>query len=100
MSPGLGDEHYRQAFSDRIMPAARKFNPDAVLISAGFDAHRADPLGAINLDSDSYAWMTREMMDLADSCCSGRLISLLEGGYDLDALAASATEHVRVLIQS
>jgi len=97
MSPGLGDEHYRQAFNEIILPRARKFAPDAVLISAGFDAHFADPLGSINLDSQSYVWMTRVMMELAEECCDGRLISVLEGGYDLGALAESVSAHVNVL---
>ncbi len=100
MSPGLGDEHYRQAFKETILPRAGKFAPDAVLISAGFDAHYADPLGSINLDSQSYEWMTQVMMELADQHCDGRVISVLEGGYDLSALAESVTQHVNVLSQS
>ena len=100
MSAGLGDEHYGQAFKEIILPRARMFAPDAVLISAGFDAHFADPLGAINLDSQSYAWMTQMMMELADQCCDGRLVSVLEGGYDLGALAESVTQHVKALSQS
>jgi acetoin utilization deacetylase AcuC-like enzyme len=100
MTPGLGDSAYREAFSEIVLPMARAFNPDAVLISAGFDAHRADPLGSINLENSSYTWMTQQVMELADQCCDGRLISLLEGGYDLNALAESVTEHVRVLSQS
>ena len=100
MSPGLGDRQYKQAFEEIILPRARAFCPDAVLISAGFDAHRADPLGAINLENESYVRMTRMMMELADQCCEGRLISVLEGGYDLTALAESVTAHVRVLSQS
>ena len=99
MSPGLGDEHYREAFENIIIPKAKAFNPDFVLISAGFDAHQADPLGSINLTEDSYSWMTKAVMELADQCCEGRLVSVLEGGYDLNALAESVTEHVRVLHQ-
>lgn len=100
MSPGLGDAAYREAFAEKILPAARNFKPDAILISAGFDAHHSDPLGAINLQNSSFTWMTDEMMTLADQCCGGRLISVLEGGYDFTALAESVTEHVRVLSQS
>ena len=99
MSPGSGDEHYRQAFEEVVLPKARAFNPDFILVSAGFDAHQADPLGFINLTDESYAWMTRAVMDLADQCCAGRLAAVLEGGYDLQALARSVTEHVRVLHQ-
>lgn len=100
MSPGLGDQHYVQAFKEIILPKAKAFAPDAVLISAGFDAHRADPLGEINLETQSYVWMTQMMMELADQCCAGRLISVLEGGYDLSALAESVTQHVKTLSQS
>lgn len=100
MSPGLGDEHYRQAFKEIILPRANSYAPDAVLISAGFDAHFADPLGSINLTNQSYTWMTQELMELADQCCNGRVISVLEGGYDLTALAESVTEHLNVLSQS
>jgi len=100
MNAGLGDDAYREAFKDKILPATRNFNPDAILISAGFDAHRADPLASIRLDTESYGWMTEEMMSMADKYCEGRLISVLEGGYDFNALAESITEHVRVLSQS
>ena len=100
MSSGRGDADYRQAFTQIILPAARNFSPDAILISAGFDAHRADPLGAINLENSSFTWMTQEMMTLASDCCNDRLISVLEGGYDFTALAESVTEHIRVLSQS
>lgn len=100
MSGGLGDAAYREAFQEKILPAARNFNPDAILISAGFDAHRADPLASIRLDTASYDWMTKEVMSLAEKYCEGRLLSVLEGGYDFKALAESVTEHVRVLSQS
>ena len=100
MNAGLGDDAYREAFNDKVMPAARNFKPDAVLISAGFDAHYADPLGGIRLDTNSYRWMTEEMMSLADQYCEGRLLSVLEGGYDFQALAECVTEHVRILSQS
>ncbi|NKB62521.1 MAG: histone deacetylase [Gammaproteobacteria bacterium] len=100
MSAGMGDQHYREAFREVIMPKARAFSPDMVLVSAGFDAHVADPLGSMALSTSSYGWMTQMMMELADSCCNGRLISVLEGGYDLGALAESVTEHLRVLSQN
>jgi acetoin utilization deacetylase AcuC-like enzyme len=100
MTPGLGDDAYREAFEEKILPQAKAFNPDAILLSAGFDAHSSDPLGSINLQASSYAWMTRAVMELADKCCNGRILSILEGGYDLNALSESVTEHVRVLSQS
>jgi acetoin utilization deacetylase AcuC-like enzyme len=97
MPAGSGDEDYRAAFGQTILPAARAFKPDAVLISAGFDAHAADPLGGINLSTNFYRWMTSEVMEIADSSAGGRVISLLEGGYDLDALASCVVAHVEVL---
>ncbi len=100
MSAGLGDDSYREAFKDKIVPAVCNFNPDAILISAGFDAHQADPLASIRLNTESYGWMTKEMMSLAEKYCEGKLISVLEGGYDFQALAESVTKHVQVLSQS
>ena len=97
MSPGMGEDQYREAFETRILPAARQFRPDAILLSAGFDAHRDDPLGSINLQSQSYTWMTQQMMELADQCCDGKLISVLEGGYDFEALSQSVAAHVKAL---
>jgi acetoin utilization deacetylase AcuC-like enzyme len=100
MSAGYGDTEYREAFEELILPAARKFKPDAVLISAGFDAHHADPLGAINLSTDFYRWMTRQMMEIADAHSGGRLISMLEGGYDLKALAECIGAHLETLMST
>jgi acetoin utilization deacetylase AcuC-like enzyme len=99
MSPGLGDADYKEAFEQIVIPRARAFDPDFVLVSAGFDAHKADPLSSMNLVNDSYVWMTQSVMELADQCCEGRLVSVLEGGYDLNALAESVTAHVRTLQQ-
>ena len=97
MSAGMGDDDYTEAFEQYILPKAREFRPDFILVSAGFDAHFADPLASMNLTTGMYGWMTRKVMELADSLCDGRLVTVLEGGYDLDALAESVTEHVRVL---
>ncbi len=97
MSAGSGDMHYKQAFDEIIVPAVRNFHPDAILLSAGFDAHHADPLANINLSTQSFIWMTQMMMELATHCCAGRIISVLEGGYDLDALAKSVCAHVCTL---
>ncbi len=99
MSAGMGDGHYREAFNEVILPRVKKFDPDFILVSAGFDAHQADPLGSMALDTASYSWMTKAVMEVADNHCDGRLVSVLEGGYDLNALAESVTEHVRVLHQ-
>ncbi len=97
MSAGSGDAEYREAFEEYILPAANDFKPDAVLLSAGFDAHTADPLGSINLSTDFYRWMTGRMLEVADRHCDGRLVSLLEGGYDLNALAACVSAHLESL---
>ncbi len=97
MAPGAGDAEYLQAFEEVILPRALSFKPDFILISAGFDAHEADPLGSINLTDDSYRWMTKAVMNLADYACNGRVVSVLEGGYNLNALARSVTEHVSAL---
>jgi acetoin utilization deacetylase AcuC-like enzyme len=100
LSPGAGGDAFHAAFDDRILPALTKFRPDLIVISAGFDAHRRDPLAAINLDEEDFAWATEELMALADHCCGGRIVSMLEGGYDLEALAASAAAHVASMMKA
>ena len=97
MNAGAGNETYTQAFSETILPAIDAFGPDMILVSAGFDAHQADPLGSINLTTEHYAWMTRRLMECADHHCNGRILSVLEGGYDLDALALSVAVHIGTL---
>jgi len=96
---GSGDAEYRRAFDGRLRPAALAFRPDLVLISAGFDAHEDDLLGGMKVSTDCYADLTRRVRRIADECCQGRLISLLEGGYHLEALGASAAAHVRALME-
>ena len=98
MQPGAGDAEYRAAFCEHVLPAARAYRPEFILISAGFDAHRADPLAPIELETSSFEWMTEEVRALADECCGGRLVSMLEGGYNLDALGESAAVHLRCLM--
>jgi acetoin utilization deacetylase AcuC-like enzyme len=97
MPAGSDDSHYEQAFREKILPAVNNYGPDAILISAGFDAHQADPLGSINLSTAFYTWMTERMLEAADQHANGRLISVLEGGYALDALAASVSGHLQSL---
>ena len=97
MPAGSDDSHYEQAFREKILPAVNSYSPDVILISAGFDAHQADPLGSINLSTAFYAWMTERMLETADQHANGRLISVLEGGYALDALAASVSAHLQSL---
>ena len=95
--PGSTDEHYRTIFEERLLPAAAVFAPDFVLVSAGFDAHRSDPLANIGLTETGFGYLTTLVRDIAETHCGGRLVSVLEGGYDLDALAASVVAHLRAL---
>ena len=80
-----------------MRPKAIEFNPDFVLISAGFDAHKDDPLGKMNVTAAGFAEMTSIVREIAEKCCEGRLISVLEGGYNLDALADAVEAHISVL---
>ncbi len=96
---GCGSDAFRAAFRDRILPAVELFSPDLVVVSAGFDAHRLDPLGGLDLDQSDFAWATERLLELADRCCGGRLISLLEGGYDIDGLTESTAAHVAALMR-
>jgi acetoin utilization deacetylase AcuC-like enzyme len=98
LRPGSGSEEFRRGYIEKILPALRNFGPELVLISAGFDAHARDPLAQLRLETADFAWVTRQILDVADKCCSGRVVSTLEGGYDLDALAASAAAHVLALM--
>ncbi len=97
MKAGAGDRDYREAFGSKISPAVQAFKPDAVIISAGFDAHRLDPLGNINLTAGSFSWMTEEALLWAAKYSKGRLLSLLEGGYHPAALAQCVQAHVKKL---
>ena len=81
-----------------MLPAIRHFNPQLIVISAGFDAHRLDPLAGLNLEDDDFHWITSELMRIADATCEGRIVSILEGGYSLDGLATSTAAHVRALM--
>ena len=98
LSPGDGTDRFKEAFRDFILPALRKFEPDLILISAGFDAHHRDPLAQIELQAEDFAWATAELMEIADESAKGRVVALLEGGYDLKGLAASAAAHIRQLM--
>ncbi|MGE5269208.1 MAG: histone deacetylase family protein, partial [Thiohalocapsa sp.] len=100
LPPMAGSSEFRDAFEDEVLPALDRFRPAMVLISAGFDAHRRDPLAQLMLDTADYAWVTEQLVDIARRHGEGRVVSTLEGGYDLDALAASAAAHVRVLMQA
>jgi acetoin utilization deacetylase AcuC-like enzyme len=99
LRPGDGGEAFRAAFESRILPRLRDFRPEFVIISAGFDAHMRDPLASINLDESDFVWATQKIMDIADQCADGRIVSLLEGGYDLRALSSSVAAHVTALMR-
>ena len=98
LPPGSGSTEFRAAWFERGLPALDAFNPDLVIVSAGFDAHRRDPLGQLELEDADYGWITTEIRALAERACDGRIVSVLEGGYDLKALAGASVEHVQALI--
>jgi acetoin utilization deacetylase AcuC-like enzyme len=98
LPPGTGSQGFRQAWEDVLLPQLDAFAPQLLLISAGFDAHRADPLAQLRLDSADYAWLTARLLDVARRHADGRVVSTLEGGYDLRALAASSAAHVEALL--
>ncbi len=98
LAPGTGDEGFLAALSDELAPAAESFRPDFVLVSAGFDAHRRDPLAQLTVSTEAYAEATRIVCDLAEATAGGRIVSVLEGGYDLDALAECVTAHLGVML--
>lgn len=95
---GTGGAVFRQAWEAKILPALDVFAPDLVLVSAGFDAHRADPLAGLDLEDADFAWVTARLVEAARRHCGGKLVSVLEGGYDLRALAGSAAAHVAALM--
>jgi acetoin utilization deacetylase AcuC-like enzyme len=95
---GEGDAAWLRATEDVIVRAIDDYRPNAILLSSGFDAHRRDPLGGMNVTEHAYGELTRRMVEAADRHCEGRLFSLLEGGYDLEGLAASVSEHVRAMV--
>jgi acetoin utilization deacetylase AcuC-like enzyme len=99
LRPGDGGEAFRAAFETRILPRLAEFRPELVIISAGFDAHMRDPLANINLNENDFVWATQKLMDVADRYADGRLVSVLEGGYDLQALGNSVAAHVAALMQ-
>jgi len=100
LRPGDGGAAFRAAFETRILPRLEEFRPELAIISAGFDAHMRDPLANINLAEADFVWATQKIMDVADRCAGGRVISLLEGGYDLQALGNSVAAHVATLMHA
>ena len=100
LPPGATGAAFRAAWSGTLLPALERFAPELLIVSAGFDAHKADPLAQLRLETADFGWITEHLVAVATRHCAGRLVSLLEGGYDLDALAASAAMHVRTLLQT
>ena len=96
---GAGGPEFRAAWGDRILPALDRFAPELVIISAGFDAHAADPLAQLEVETEDFVWLTGEFLAIADQHAQGRVVSVLEGGYDLTALAESVATHVRTLMR-
>ena len=99
LDPHTGGKEFRAAMEGIVLPAMASHDPELVIISAGFDAHRNDPLANLNWDEADFAWATGEILSLADTHAGGRVVSTLEGGYDLDGLAASVAAHVRVMME-
>ena len=97
LAPGSGGPQFRAAYEETIFPALEAFAPELVIVSAGFDAHRLDPLANLNLGAEDYAWVTRGLVAIADKHARGRVVSMLEGGYSLTALRESVTAHCREL---
>lgn len=98
LSPGDGGDDFREALQTVILPRLREFKPDILIISAGFDAHQRDPLANLNLVEADFTWVTQKLMEVADGSANGRIVSMLEGGYDLQGLSRSAAAHVTALM--
>lgn len=99
LNPGAGGAQFREAMESVILPRLLNFGPDIVIISAGFDAHARDPLASLNFLEEDFGWATRRIMEVADRTAGGRVVSVLEGGYDLEGLARSAAAHVIALMR-
>ena len=97
LAPETGSENFRTLYEKKVFPALTRFSPDLLMISAGFDAHRLDPLAQLNLESGDFRWVTEQLCAIADQSAQGRVISVLEGGYHLDALKESAAAHLDAL---
>ena len=100
LASGTGPQVFRAAFESVILPRVDAFNPDLIVISAGFDAHRRDPLASLDLGEEEFGWATRRLLEIAERRCAGRVVSVLEGGYDLAGLSASAAAHVEALMEA
>jgi len=99
LKPGTDGAAFRRIYEDIVLPQLDRFAPEMVIVSAGFDAHRDDPLAQLDLTEDDFAWVTGALCDVAEKHAGGRLVSVLEGGYDLPALGRSVAAHVKVLME-
>lgn len=99
LEPDSGSATMRAAYEGRVFPILSALKPELILVSAGFDAHRADPLANLRWETEDFAWLTARLCDLADNLCEGRIVSVLEGGYDLESLAAASSAHVAILME-
>jgi len=100
LASNSGSAEFRRGMERVVLPALERFKPGLVIVSAGFDAHARDPLASIRLDEEDFAWITRKLVDIAGEACDGRIVSSLEGGYDLDALSSSVSAHVAELMKA
>ena len=100
LPPNSGGSYMKSIYREKVFPKISSFSPDLILISAGFDAHIDDPLAELNWEVDDFVWITKELCNLAKDCCSSRVVSILEGGYNLDALAACTKAHIESLIEA
>jgi acetoin utilization deacetylase AcuC-like enzyme len=100
LPPGCGSDLFRERITADMLPALRAFKPDFIIISAGFDAHRLDPLAGMNLEDDDFGWVTEQLMAVADEVCGGRIVSILEGGYSGEGLAGGTSAHVKALMRA
>ena len=96
--PGTGDDAFRNAYTQKLLPKLDSYRPQFILVSAGFDAHAADPLGGLDVTFEAFDWLTQQIIDAARRHCDGRIVSVLEGGYDLQALGECVDRHVGVLL--
>ncbi|WLI87670.1 histone deacetylase family protein [Massilia sp. R2A-15] len=98
LPPGCGSVMFRERIEAEMLPKLRAFRPDFIIISAGFDAHKLDPLAGMSLEDDDFRWVTEKLMEIADEECAGRIVSILEGGYSGEGLAGGTAAHVKALM--
>lgn len=99
LPPESGSERFRTLYETKVFPEIERFKPDLIMISAGFDAHRLDPLAQLNLEDEDFAWVTEKLCEIANRHCGGKVVSVLEGGYNLEALKGSVAAHLSALIK-